>query len=171
MSPPQAASSAAPEIPSFPWCMKELRAWWHLTFLLLPLHSSKTMLNNSAQKLFSCSNCLTFKGWQENLFLFYLFVQDNLFPFTHMQAHKLYLGGFTAPDLWQRFSAREPNALPLCRKSIPASITAFLLLLLIFFPHDMQHLLPSEKCPFKSICTFTLGKKHPPFLLFLPCHN
>lgn len=49
-------------------------------------------------------------------------------------------------------------------ESVPALITAFLLLLLTFFL-TCSMFYPLRNAPLKSICTFAQGKKHPPFSL------
>lgn len=112
---------------------------------------------------------MTLKGRQESFFLLYLFIQDNLFPFAHMQA----IGDSLEGSL---LKTSERHSLPeskvhchFAEKSAPALITAFLLLLLIFFL-DMQHLLPSEKCSSCVQLYFCPREEASPFLTFYSCH-
>lgn len=109
------------------------------------------------------------QGWQETFLLFYLCIEDSLFPFTHIQARKLCLGGFTAPDLWKRFSAREQSALPLCRRKCSCLDHCFSAIAAHFFL-DMQHVLSSEKCPSQVHLYFCPREEAFPFLTFYSCH-
>lgn len=141
--------------------------WWKLTFLPLPLHSPKSASSATIHLRKPSSAVVGWQLWakQESFLSSTSVFRITYFLCTYMRAHILWFGGFTTPDLWMRLIT-VPLSLPdtkehhhFAEESVPALITAFLLLLLTFF------LTCSIFCPLtndslKSICTFHQGKKH-----------
>lgn len=129
--------------------MEQPIVWWKLTFLPLPLHSPKSALSATIHLRKSSPAVVGWQLWakQESFLSSTSVFRITYFLCTYMRAHILCFEWFTTPDLWMRLIT-VPHSLPdtkehrhFAEKSVPALITAFLLLLLTFSWHAASFVL------------------------------